>query len=153
MPFHIVLYQPQIPPNTGNIIRLCANSGATLHLIKPLGFVLDDKRMQRAEMDYGEWAKVQIHRNYSSFIEKLQPQRVFAISTKGKKIYSTVNFQNNDVLLFGPESRGLPQELLATFSEEHVLRIPMHTESRSLNLANAVSIILYEAWRQNDFNL
>ncbi|MBM4206862.1 MAG: tRNA (uridine(34)/cytosine(34)/5-carboxymethylaminomethyluridine(34)-2'-O)-methyltransferase TrmL [Gammaproteobacteria bacterium] len=148
---HIVLYEPEIPANTGNIIRLCANTGAQLHLIQPLGFTLDDKKLRRAGLDYHEWATVQIYPSLSAFINKFQPERLFALSTKGKKRVSDAVFQENDVLLFGPETRGLPADLLAAMSPEHCLYLPMQADSRSLNLSNAVSIVLYEAWRQLGF--
>lgn len=150
--FHVVLYQPEIPPNTGNIIRLCANTGAQLHLIHPLGFTPDDKRLQRAGLDYHDWVKVQQHEDFERFIETVKPKRIFACSTKGKRCYSDVDYQRDDVLLYGPETRGLPKEILETFTSENILRIPMVPNNRSLNLSNAVAIILYEAWRQQNFN-
>jgi tRNA (cytidine/uridine-2'-O-)-methyltransferase len=149
---NIALYQPEIPPNTGNIIRLCANSGAQLHLIEPLGFKLEEKSLRRAGLDYHQWAKVACYKDYQQFIEKLAPQRLWAISTKGRKLYTDVSFQSHDTLLFGPETRGLPESLLATMAE-HTLRIPMAGNSRSLNLANAVAIVTYEAWRQLGFKM
>ena len=151
--FNIVLFEPEIPPNTGNIIRLCANSGAILHLIEPLGFVLDDARLRRAGLDYHEFANVKIYANYDDFISKNHDARIFSCSTKGTKKYSDVAFRENDFLLFGPETRGLPNELLTEFSQEQIIRIPMRAHSRSLNLANAVAIILYEALRQVGFDL
>lgn len=150
--FHIVLYEPEIPPNTGNIIRLSANTGAQLHFIKPLGFELDDKRLLRAGLDYHEFAKLMQHDSYEKFVEKVKPKRIFACSTKGKKSYTEVEFKFGDALLFGPETRGLPSYLLKNFDDESIIRIPMLPHSRSLNLANAVAVILYEAWRQNNFN-
>jgi tRNA (cytidine/uridine-2'-O-)-methyltransferase len=150
--FNIVLIEPEIPPNTGNIIRLCANSGATLHLIEPLGFKPDDTKLKRAGLDYHDWAKVKIHASLDhclSFINN--PQRVFACSTHGTQCYSDVHYQTNDVFLFGPETRGIAKNILATFAKERVLRIPMQSHSRSLNLSNAVAIQLYEAWRQLEF--
>jgi tRNA (cytidine/uridine-2'-O-)-methyltransferase len=149
--FHIVLFEPEIPPNTGNIIRLCANTGAKLHLIKPLGFELDDKHLKRAGLDYHELAQIQQHDSYSAFLANIKPARIFANSTKGKKCYAEVNFLPNDALLFGPETRGLPQEVLNSFATDAILRIPMLSSSRSLNLSNAVAIVLYEAWRQQEF--
>lgn len=149
--FHIVLYQPEIPPNTGNIIRLCANTGSQLHLVKPLGFELDDKRMRRAGLDYHEFANVGIHESYDDFVDTVKPKRVFACSTKARQFHSDCQFQQGDALLFGPETRGLPQDMLDQWPDEMKLRIPMVAESRSLNLSNAVSIILYEAWRQVGF--
>lgn len=148
---HIVLYEPEIPANTGNIIRLCANTGAQLHLIKPLGFELDDKKLRRAGLDYHEWVAVQEHDSLAAFLNDIKPQRVFALTTKGKRIVSDVRFQAGDVLLFGPETRGLPATVLADIGEDHCLYLPMTATSRSLNLSNTVSIVLYEAWRQFDF--
>ncbi|WP_372749931.1 tRNA (uridine(34)/cytosine(34)/5-carboxymethylaminomethyluridine(34)-2'-O)-methyltransferase TrmL [Litorivivens sp.] len=148
----IVLYQPEIPPNTGNIIRLCANTGMRLHLIKPLGFALDDKRLRRAGLDYHEWADVKTHTDWASYLEHEQPRRVFACSTKGTRFYSDAQFQPGDCLVFGPESRGLPADFLAALPSQQILRLPMKTDSRSLNLSNAVSIFVYEAWRQSGFS-
>jgi len=149
--FDIALYEPEIPPNTGNIIRLCANSGAHLHLIEPLGFALDDKRLRRAGLDYHEFASVNIHKNYDEFIHHIGNKRVFACSTKGKKNYSEVTYQAGDLFLFGPETRGLPPRILEAMPPEQVITIPMVPNSRSLNLSNSVAIILYEAWRQLGF--
>jgi len=149
--FHIVLFEPEIPANTGNIIRLCANAGMQLHLIKPLGFDLDDKKLRRAGLDYHEWVSVELHDSYADFLEKNQPQRVFALTTKGKKNYSDVQFKAGDVFLFGPETRGLPASMLADMGE-NCLFLPMQPQSRSLNLSNTVAIVLYEAWRQTDFS-
>jgi tRNA (cytidine/uridine-2'-O-)-methyltransferase len=148
---HIVLYEPEIPANTGNIIRLCANTGAHLHLIQPLGFALEDKKLRRAGLDYHEWATVQLHISLAEFINKSRPERLYALSTKGKKRFSDVAFQENDALLFGPETRGLPAAILSNIGAEHSLYLPMQSESRSLNLSNAVSVVLYEAWRQVGF--
>lgn len=149
--FHVVLFEPEIPPNTGNIIRLCANTGAKLHLIEPLGFELSDAKLKRAGLDYHEWAKIQIHANFLAFKATVQPKNIYACSTKGQSTYAQASFQTGDALLFGPESRGLPKEILNTFDDQHIIRIPMQPESRSLNLSNAVAIILYEAWRQIAF--
>jgi tRNA (cytidine/uridine-2'-O-)-methyltransferase len=146
--FHIVLYEPEIPANTGNIIRLCANTGAKLHLIEPLGFELEDKKLRRAGLDYHEWADVQVHKSLADFMERVQPGRVFALSTKGKKMFSEAVFQSGDALLFGPESRGLPASLLADLGGERCLYLPMRAKSRSLNLSNTAAVVLYEAWRQ-----
>lgn len=147
--FNIVLYQPEIPPNTGNIIRLCANTGCCLHLIEPLGFKLDDRQLRRAGLDYHEWANV---RTYQS-IEELNPVgRVYAISTKGKSYYHQVEFQTGDYFVFGPETRGLPEEYLNLLDTNHILRVPMLEHSRSLNLANTVAVITYEALRQKGFD-
>lgn len=149
--FHIVLYEPEIPPNTGNIIRLCANTGARLHLIRPLGFDLDDKKLRRAGLDYHEWAAVEVHDNLNDYLQAHQPKRTVACSTKARRLYSDYEFLAGDALLFGPESRGLPMNLLPQVPEENRIRIPMQAESRSLNLSNAVAVILYEAWRQHHF--
>ena len=149
--FHVVLYQPEIPPNTGNVIRLCANSGASLHLIRPLGFELDDRRLRRAGLDYHEYARVRVHDTLEAFSAAINPPRIFACSTHCKVTYADVRYQANDALLFGPETRGLPKTLLEGLPPEHRLRIPMLPGNRSLNLSNAVAIILYEAWRQNGF--
>jgi tRNA (cytidine/uridine-2'-O-)-methyltransferase len=149
--FHIVLYEPEIPANTGNIIRLCANTGARLHLIKPLGFDLDDKKLRRAGLDYHEWVAVQEHDSFTAFLTTIKPQRLFALTTKGQRVVSEVKFQAHDALLFGPETKGLPATILAELGAEHCLYLPMTPTSRSLNLSNTVSIVLYEAWRQLDF--
>jgi len=149
--FHCLLYEPEIPPNTGNIIRLCANTGTQLHLIQPLGFVLDDKRLRRAGLDYHEWASVREHASLTACLDSVQPQRVFACSTKGQQSYAAVAYQPGDAFLFGPETRGLPASVLANLPAEQILRIPMCPGNRSLNLSNAVAILLYEAWRQQDF--
>lgn len=149
--FHIVLFQPEIPPNTGNIIRLAANTGAQLHLIHPLGFALSDKHLKRAGLDYHEWATVREYENLSQFCAQSQPSRLFAVSTKGQQNYAEVTYQPGDAFLFGPETRGLPAAALADFATSQILRIPMQPHSRSLNLSNAVSVIIYEAWRQLNF--
>ena len=143
----IVLYEPEIPPNTGNIIRLVANSGANLALIEPLGFELSDTKLKRAGLDYHELAKVRIYSNLDDYLKTINLDRVFAFSTKGTQFHSNVKFKKGDTLIFGPETRGLPDTILERFRTT-LLRIPMHPKSRSLNLANAVSIGLYEAWRQ-----
>lgn len=144
----IVLYQPEIPPNTGNIIRLCANSGFNLHLIEPLGFEWDDKRVRRAGLDYHEFAEVKRHANLQDFIDSVQPKRLFACTTKGKAFHSEADYQIGDALLFGPETRGLPDDVIEGLPMEQRLRIPMLPQSRSMNLSNAVSVFVYEAWRQ-----
>lgn len=149
--FHIVLLEPEIPPNTGNIIRLCANTGCQLHLIHPLGFDLDDKKLRRAGLDYREFADITEHKNLESFTSQIKPERIFACSTKGKKWHSDVVFQANDAFIFGPETRGLPEEYLKSLPDEQVIRIPMLPDSRSMNLSNSVAVILYEAWRQLDY--
>lgn len=150
-PLHIVLYEPEIPPNTGNIIRLCANTGAALHLIEPLGFDLDEKKVRRAGLDYSEMTNVKTWPNFDAFVEGVQPKRIFCCTTKGKNRPSDANFEHGDVLMFGPETRGLPEDLMRKIGLETWLRLPMKKESRSLNLSNAVAIILYEAWRQLGF--
>jgi len=150
--FHIVLYQPEIPPNTGNIIRLCANTGTSLHLIHPLGFALDDKKLRRAGLDYSEFVRVHEHPSLELFLESVQTHRLFAISTKAKRPYTDVNYQRNDAFLFGPETRGLPKKLLDDMPAEMLLRLPMQAGSRSLNLANSAAVIVYEAWRQLGFS-
>ncbi|OUD15501.1 tRNA (uridine(34)/cytosine(34)/5-carboxymethylaminomethyluridine(34)-2'-O)-methyltransferase TrmL [Thioflexithrix psekupsensis] len=149
--FHCILYQPEIPPNTGNIIRLCANAGFTLHVIEPLGFVWDDKRLKRAGLDYHEWARVRHHANLSACLVQLSESRIFACSTKSETNYSQINYRAQDAFLFGPETRGLPLDVLHQFHTEQRIRIPMQANSRSLNLSNSVAIILYEAWRQVGF--
>ncbi|MGZ8218318.1 tRNA (uridine(34)/cytosine(34)/5-carboxymethylaminomethyluridine(34)-2'-O)-methyltransferase TrmL [Methylomagnum sp.] len=149
--FHVVLYEPEIPPNTGNIIRLCANSGAALHLIHPLGFALDDARLRRAGLDYREFASLREHANFAAFLATVQPSRLFALTTKAQRCYADVRFEPGDAFLFGPETRGLPVSLLESIPEPQRLIIPMRPESRSLNLSNAVALVLYEAWRQNGF--
>jgi len=147
--FNIVLYQPEIPPNTGNIIRLCANTGCTLHLIEPLGFKLEDKQLRRAGLDYHEWADVKTYKN----IKDLKPEKtVYALSTKGTKHYHQASFKAGDYLIFGPETRGLPEEYLNQLHADSVLRLPMLEHSRSLNLSNTVAIVCYEALRQNQFS-
>lgn len=149
--FHVVLYQPEIPPNTGNIIRLCANTGTNLHLIHPLGFELDDRRMRRAGLDYHEWVRVREYPDWEAFLAAAPAGRLFACSTRGGTGYATVDYRPGDLLLFGPETRGLPLTLLNQLAPEQRLRIPMQPENRSLNLSNAVAVILYEAWRQQGF--
>lgn len=148
---HVVLFEPEIPPNTGNIIRLCANTGARLHLIHPLGFAWDDTRLRRAGLDYHEWARVNHYASFQAFLDAARFTRLFAISVRGDHIYSDVAYQKGDALLFGPESRGLPLTILRHPSLQQILRIPMQASSRSLNISNAAAIILYEAWRQLDF--
>lgn len=149
--FNIVLFEPEIPPNTGNIIRLCANTGCQLHLIEPLGFTLDDRRLRRAGLDYREWQNARVHADWNTFIEEETPPRLFCLSTKGRVGISQAGFQRGDYLVFGPETRGLPGDILNQTPTEQVLRIPMIANSRSMNLSNAVSVIVYEAWRQCDY--
>ena len=149
---NIVLYEPEIPPNTGNIIRLCANMGFQLHLIEPLGFELDDKRLRRAGLDYAEWANVKRYSNWEDFIANHGDKRIFAVSTKGTHWFSEQKFETDDFLLMGPETRGLPPEVRESSYVNGVLRIPMRAESRSMNLSNATAVIAYEAWRQLGFD-
>ena len=149
--FHLVLFQPEIPPNTGNIIRLCANTGATLHLVEPLGFALEDKQLKRAGLDYHEYVTLRVHRDWAACLAALEGRRMFALSTRGSRPYQEVEYREGDVFVFGPETRGLPQELLETFLPEQRIRLPMLPHSRSLNLSNSAAVITYEAWRQNGF--
>lgn len=148
---HVALFEPEIPPNTGNIIRLCANTGAQLHLIEPMAFTLDDKKLRRAGLDYHEFANLQIHPQIEHFFEWCGDRPVYACTTKAQQHHHQPVYQDESILLFGPESRGLPEELLARFAAENKIRIPMRPQSRSLNLSNAAAIILFEAWRQLDF--
>ena len=168
---NVVLYEPEIPPNTGNIIRLCANTGAHLHVIEPLGFQLDDKRLRRAGLDYHEWASMQVHENLQHYYDYDRNQnekgkdnrtaqnqaqdsdkKVYMITTKGQRNFSDVVFEPGDSVLFGPETRGLPQEVLTSVTPDQLIRIPMLPDSRSLNLSNAVATIIYEAWRQQGYS-
>ena len=149
--FDVILYEPEIPPNTGNIIRLCANSGCGLHLVHPLGFELDEKRLRRAGLDYREWASVKEHKKLSDCLASLPGQRVFAASTHGKTCYTAPYYQPGDVFLFGPETRGLPEEIREAYEPDHCLRLPMVEDSRSMNLSNAVAVVVYEALRQVGF--
>lgn len=148
---HVALFEPEIPPNTGNIIRLCANTGFQLHLIEPLGFDLDDKKVRRAGLDYHEMTNVTRHPNYQSMLDSVRPTRVFACTTKAHQHHSDAKFEDGDMLLFGPETRGLPTELIESLAPEQRLRIPMLANSRSMNLSNAVAVIVYEYWRQLDY--
>ena len=149
--FNIVLFEPEIPPNTGNIIRLCANTGAQLHLVKPLGFSLEDKQLKRAGLDYHEYANLQIHENWQACKAALAGKRMFAITTKGSTPYANIKFEKDDVFVFGPETRGLTEEIRNEFSAEYRVRLPMLPQSRSLNLSNSAAVLLYEAWRQIEF--
>lgn len=149
--FQVALFEPEIPPNTGNIIRLCANTGVKLHLIHPLGFRLEDSKLRRAGLDYHEWAQVCEHANFTDFLEATRPARVFAFTTKSHRFFHEVAYHNGDALLFGPETRGLPPEILQQIPQERRLRIPMVAAVRSLNLSNAVAVAVYEAWRQQGF--
>lgn len=148
---HIVLFEPEIPPNTGNIMRLCANTGFSLHLIEPLGFTMQEKQLRRAGLDYRDSATTTRYRNWQAFIDAVQPPRVFALSTKGSKCYSDVKFEKNDAVVFGPETRGLSREFLDALGSDKLLRLPMQPDSRSLNLSNTAAIVAYEVLRQWDF--
>ena len=148
---NVVLYEPEIPPNTGNIIRLCANIGAHLHLIRPLGFELDDTRLRRAGLDYHEWSQVQTHDHLAAFLAQAQPSRLLAYTTRASRLYTDVAYASGDALLFGPETRGLPDQVLFDIPPTHQLRLPMQPRVRSLNLSNAVAVATYEAWRQWGF--
>ena len=149
--FDVILYQPEIPPNTGNIIRLCANTGARLHLVKPLGFSLEDKQLLRAGLDYHEFTTLSIYENWAGCAEGFNNRRLFAVSTRNTQRYDRITYAPDDAFLFGPETRGLPKDLLESFEEKRRIRLPMRPESRSLNLSNAVAVIVYEAWRQMGF--
>ncbi|MCG9738861.1 tRNA (uridine(34)/cytosine(34)/5-carboxymethylaminomethyluridine(34)-2'-O)-methyltransferase TrmL [Shewanella insulae] len=149
--FHIALYEPEIAPNTGNIIRLCANNGCQLHLIEPLGFDLEEKKLRRAGLDYSDLTRVTRHKDFESFLGAMKGKRIMACTTKGSRPHSEIAFEKDDVLLFGPETRGLPMEIIESIPTSQRLRIPMAASSRSLNLSNSVAIISYEAWRQLDY--
>ena len=149
--FNIVLFEPEIPPNTGNIIRLCANTGCQLHLIEPLGFNMEEKALRRAGLDYHEFASVRRHANFAAFMQAEQPPRLFALTTRGQQVFSEASFQAGDYLLFGPETRGLPATVLGDMPAEHWLRLPMLASSRSLNLSNTVAVVVFEAWRQQGY--
>lgn len=149
--FHVILYQPEIPPNTGNIIRLCANTGCQLHLIKPLGFTMEDKQLLRAGLDYHEFTRLRVHDDLAQCLSAFAPARVFAFTTKAVQSFAEVSYQAGDALLFGPESRGLPAALLAEFAAAQRVRLPMLANSRSLNLSNTVAVAVFEAWRQCAF--
>jgi tRNA (cytidine/uridine-2'-O-)-methyltransferase len=148
---HVILYQPEIPPNTGNVIRLCANTGAHLHLIAPLGFELDDARLRRAGLDYHEFANLNVHPDLNACLTKIGASRVFALSTRGTVRYDTPRYTDGDAFVFGAETRGLPPEILAQVPESQRLRLPMRPNNRSLNLSNAVAVMVFEAWRQLGF--
>ena len=149
--FSVILYEPEIPPNMGNIIRLCANTGASLHLIEPLGFELDEKRLRRAGLDYREFVSVQTHASLEACLVSLDGPRVFALSTKNSMRYDEAEYRKGDALLFGPETRGLPKEVLEALPPEQRLRLPMQEGNRSLNLSNSAAVVVYEAWRQLGF--
>ena len=144
----VVLFEPEIPPNTGNVIRLCANTGAELHLIEPLGFTLDHAKMRRAGLDYHEFAEIRTHASLEDFADLVKPPRMLAVSTRGSRRYDRMRFQSGDAVVFGPETRGLPQTLLDALPAEQVLRLPMRPGNRSLSLSNAVAVVVFEAWRQ-----
>jgi tRNA (cytidine/uridine-2'-O-)-methyltransferase len=148
---HVILFEPEIPPNTGNIIRLCANAGATLHLVKPLGFRVDERSLRRAGLDYHELAVIHVHESFEQCRAALPGSRIIAIETRGERLYSEIGYQADDALLFGPETRGLPDSLVRELERDYVARIPMLPGNRSLNLSNAVALVLYEAWRQLGF--
>ena len=152
MPFHVVLYEPEIPPNTGNIIRIAANTGATLHLIEPLGFAWDDTRLKRAGLDYHEYADVNLHASLEAFLGNVAPERVWAFTTRASRPFAEADFHTGDALLSGPETRGLPTHVLDELPAQRRLRIPMCADSRILNLANAVAVAVYEGWRQLGFD-
>lgn len=148
---HVILYQPEIPPNTGNIIRLCANTGCGLHLIEPLGFALDDARLRRAGLDYHEWADLRVHASLEDCLAALAPARLLAVSTRGTQRYDQVGYRPGDALMFGPETRGLPSDVLESVPPAQRVRLPMRPGQRSLNLSNAVAVLVFEAWRQLGF--
>lgn len=148
---HVVLHRPEIPPNTGNVIRLCANAGAALHLVRPLGFELDDARLRRAGLDYHEYATLRVHDDLDAFLAAVRPARVFALTTRGRRRHDEVDWRAGDAVLFGCETRGLPEDVLERFPPERRLRLPMRPHNRSLNLSNAVAVVVYEAWRQAGF--
>lgn len=149
--FDIILYQPEIPPNTGNVIRLAANTGIRLHLVKPLGFDLSDRQLTRAGLDYHDLARVSVHETWQDCLVSVAARRLFALSTRGRNRYDQANFQEGDCFVFGPETRGLPQALLDALPAEQVLRLPMLPSNRSMNLANTVAVVVFEAWRQQGF--
>lgn len=149
--FHVILLNPEIPANTGNIIRLCANAGVELHLVRPLGFDMDDARLRRAGLDYHEYARVRVHENLDACLAAAAPQRLYACSTRGGTLHTAASYHRGDAFLFGAETRGLPAEVLAAIPGERILRVPMRPGNRSINLSNAVAVMVYEAWRQHDF--
>ena len=150
--FHIVLYQPEIPPNTGNVIRLAANTGARLHLVEPLGFSIEDRQLRRAGLDYHEYADMRVHKDWAACLEALEGARLFACTTKGATRHTTPTYASGDAFVFGQETRGLPEEMLASIPGERRLRLPMRPGNRSLNLSNAVAVVVFEAWRQQGFD-
>jgi len=154
--FHVILFQPEIPPNTGNVIRLCANTGAQLHLVKPLGFSLEDAQLRRAGLDYHEYATLRVHESLADALASITgdtgaPPRVFALSTRGSTRFDQIGYRPGDAFLFGPETRGLPADVLASVPAEQRLRLPMRPDNRSLNLSNTVAVMVFEAWRQQGF--
>jgi len=149
--FDVLLYEPEIPPNTGNVIRLCANTGARLHLIAPLGFTLEDRQLRRAGLDYHEYAALRVHDSLDAALAAIAPRRLFALSTRNSARYDVPRYGAGDAFLFGPETRGLPDAVLAAIPREHRLRLPMRPDNRSLNLSNAVAVVVFEAWRQQGF--
>ena len=149
--FHIILYEPEIPPNTGNIIRLCANTGMQLHIVEPCGFELDDKRLRRAGLDYHEFTNIKTYSSFVDLIKKAKFNRLFALSSHGKKNLYDIKYEEDDAFIFGPETRGLPVDLRNSLGHEAVLRIPMQPDNRSMNLSNSVAVVVYEAWRQHQF--
>ena len=149
--FDVILFQPEIPPNTGNVIRLCANTGARLHLVAPLGFSLDDRQLRRAGLDYHEYATLRVHDSLDAALAVIAPRRLFALSTRGTIGYDTPAYGAGDAFLFGPETRGLPEDVLTAIPPAQRLRLPMRPENRSLNLSNAVAVVVFEAWRQQGF--
>jgi tRNA (cytidine/uridine-2'-O-)-methyltransferase len=149
--FDLVLYEPEIPPNTGNIVRLAANAGARLHLVRPLGFTLGDRQLARAGLDYAELADVTVHEDWNACLARLGSRRLFAVTTRGASRYDLARYRRDDVFVFGPETRGLPDDVLERFQSGQRIRVPMREGNRSLNLSNTVAIVLYEAWRQNGF--
>ncbi len=150
--FHLILFQPEIPPNTGNIIRLCANTGTRLHLIRPLGFELEDRQLRRAGLDYREYAEIRLHEDLSDCLAVLGGANLYALTTRGGRRYSDGRFKSGDAFLLGPETRGLPAEVLDSLPADNCLRIPLQPDNRSLNLSNAAAIVVYEAWRQLGFD-
>ena len=149
--FDVILFQPEIPPNTGNAIRLCANTGARLHLVRPLGFTLEDAQLRRAGLDYHEYAQLQVHDTLEAALAAIAPRRLFALSTRGTTRFDTPRYAEGDAFLFGPETRGLPDDVLAQVPDAQRLRLPMQPGNRSLNLSNAIAVVVFEAWRQQDF--
>jgi tRNA (cytidine/uridine-2'-O-)-methyltransferase len=150
--FDVVLFRPEIPPNTGNVIRLCANTGARLHLVEPLGFSIDDRQLRRAGLDYHEYADMRVHRDWEACRAALGERRLFALSTRGRAHYASVRYEAGDVFVFGAETQGLPREMLESFAPEQRLRLPMRPGNRSLNLSNSVAVVVFEAWRQLGFS-